>query len=156
MAYITFHTVWSATAHHQWHYHTVTYKCSKCAKIMPTPNSLRLHLYYHQPKPYRCDTQTASQEAHQTKAIPLLSWGCNHKYKHPQDLTRHIETHQQKHYECNFCKKLWRSGYLKDIWLFTKLETYTFVKNVEKDSSTTTSYITIAKGAHKLTVSFLV
>ena len=34
-----------------------------------------------------------------------LHGGCNHKYKHPQDLTHHQETHQQERYECPMCDK---------------------------------------------------
>ena len=40
MAYVTFNTVRNATAHHILHHPSVTYKCSRCAKIVPMPNSL--------------------------------------------------------------------------------------------------------------------
>ena len=40
MAYVTFNTVRNATAHHILHHPSITYKCSRCAKIVPTPNSL--------------------------------------------------------------------------------------------------------------------
>ena len=40
MAYVTFNTMRNMTAHHRLHHPAVTYKCSRCAKIAPTPNSL--------------------------------------------------------------------------------------------------------------------
>ena len=40
MAYVTFNTVRNTTAHHRLHHSAITYKCSRCAKIAPTPNSL--------------------------------------------------------------------------------------------------------------------
>ena len=40
MAYVTFNTMRNATAYHRLHHPALTYKCSRCAKIAPTPNSL--------------------------------------------------------------------------------------------------------------------
>ena len=54
-AYVTFNTMRNVTAHHRLHHPTITYKCSRCAKIAPTPNSLRLHMYYHRNKQYKCN-----------------------------------------------------------------------------------------------------
>ena len=40
MNYVTFNTMRNVTAHHRLHHPAITYKCSRCAKIAPTPNSL--------------------------------------------------------------------------------------------------------------------
>ena len=40
MAYVTFNTMRNMTAHHRLHHPAITYKCSRCAKIAPTPTSL--------------------------------------------------------------------------------------------------------------------
>ena len=116
MAYVTFHTVRNATAHHRLHHPAITYKCSSCAKITQTPNSLRLHMYHHRPKPYKCNVcdlgfvYQSKLKQHRRrhtkqKMYQCFHGGCNWKYRHPQDLTRHIKSHQQKCFECNFCDK---------------------------------------------------
>ena len=39
------------------------------------------------------------------KKYECFHGGCNKKYRHPQDLIRHIQIHQDKSYECDFCDK---------------------------------------------------
>ena len=116
MAYVTFHSVRSATAHHTLHHPLVTYKCSKCTKIAPTPNSLRLHMYYHKDKQFKCNVcnqkfvYQSKLKQHKRMHTKLKMYecfhgGCNKKYRHPQDLIRHIQNHQEKTFECDFCEK---------------------------------------------------
>ena len=116
MAYVTFHSVRSATAHHLLHHPSVTYKCSMCTKIAPMPNSLRLHMYYHKNKKYKCNVcnqkfvYRSKLKQHKCMHTKLKMYecfhgGCNKKYRHPQDLIRHIQIHQEKIFECDFCEK---------------------------------------------------
>ena len=116
MAYVTFHSVRSATAHHALHHPLVTYKCSKCTKIAPMPNSLRLHMYYHKDKQFKCNicnqkfVYQSKLKQHKrmhtkSKMYECFHGGCNKKYRHPQDLIRHIQYHQEKTFECDFCEK---------------------------------------------------
>ena len=116
MAYITFHSVRNATAHHLLHHPSVTYKCSMCTKIAPMPNSLRLHMYYHKDKQYKCNVcdqkfvYRSKLKQHKCMHTKLRMYecfheGCNKKYRHPQDLIRHIQIHQEKIFECDFCGK---------------------------------------------------
>ena len=116
MGYITFNTVRNATAHHILHHPSITYKCSRCGKIAPTPNLLRLHMYYQKVKQYKCNVCDQSfvyqskLKQHKWQHTKLKMYecfhgGCNKKYRHPQDLIRHIQTHQEKSFECDFCEK---------------------------------------------------
>ena len=56
MAYVSFSTVRNATAHHRLHHPNTTFNCSKCAKILMTPNSLHVHMYHHKEMQYKCDS----------------------------------------------------------------------------------------------------
>ena len=116
MAYLTFHSVRSATAHHALHHLLVTYRCSKCTKIAPMPNALRLHMYYHKDKQFKCEVckqkfvYQSKLKQHKRMHTKLKMYecfhgGCNKKYRHPQDLIRHIQNHQEKTLECDFCEK---------------------------------------------------
>ena len=116
MTYVIFNTMRNMTAHHRLHHPAITYKCSSCAKIVPTPNSLRLHMYYHRNKQYKCNicdqsfVYQSKLKQHKRRHIKLKMYqcfhrGCNQKYRHPQDLTRHIKSHQKKSFECDFCDK---------------------------------------------------
>ena len=116
MAYVTFNSVCSITAHHLLHHPSVTYKCPKCTKIAPTPNSLRLHMYYHEDKQFQCEVckqkfvYQSKLKQHKRSHTKLKMYecfhgGCNKKYRHPQDLIRHIQIHQEKSFECDFCVK---------------------------------------------------
>ena len=92
------------------------YQCTKCAKSLPTLNSLCLHSYDHQPKIYSCSTckqdfvYQSKLKQHQRKHVTQKLYqyfhgGCKQKYKHPQDLTQHIASDQRKSHECDFCEK---------------------------------------------------
>ena len=116
MVYVTFNSVRNVTAHHVLHHTSITYKCSMCAKIAPMPNSLRLHMYYHKDKQYKCNVCDQSfvyqskLKQHKRRYTKLRMYecfhgGCNKKYRHPQDLIRHIQSHQEKSFECDFCEK---------------------------------------------------
>ena len=116
LAYVTFHTVRSATAHHRLYHQKITYRCPECDKTIPTPNSLWLHLYCHKRKQFKCTTCDETfvyksklkqhRRRHRSqKLYECFHGSCNKKYKHPQDLTRHIAKHLNKQYECDFCNK---------------------------------------------------
>ena len=116
MAYVTFNSVRSITAHHLLHHPSVTYRCPKCTKVALTPNSLRLHMYCHEDKRFQCEVCRKKfvyqsklkqhKRVHTTmKKYECFHGGCNKKYRHPQDLIRHIQIHQDKLYECDFCDK---------------------------------------------------
>ena len=116
MAYVTFNSVRRITAHHLLHHPSVTYKCPKCTKVALTPNSLRLHMYCHEDKQFQCEVCRQKfvyqsklkqhKRMHTTmKKYECFHGGCNKKYRHPQDLIRHIQIHQDKSYECDFCDK---------------------------------------------------
>ena len=116
MAYVTFNSVRSISAHHLLHHPSVTYRCPKCTKVALTPNSLRLHMYCHEDKQFQCEVcrkrfvyqSKLKQHKHMhttMKKYECFHGGCNKKYRHPQDLIRHIQIHQDKTYECDFCDK---------------------------------------------------
>ena len=116
MAYVTFNSVRSISAHHLLHHPSVTYRCPKCTKVALTPNSLRLHMYCHEDKQFQCEVcrkkfvYQSKLKQHKCmhtimKKYECFHGGCNKKYKHPQDLIRHILIHQDKSYECDFCDK---------------------------------------------------
>ena len=116
MAYVTFNSVRSISAHHLLHHPSVTYRCPKCTKVALTPNSLRLHMYCHEDKQFQCEVcmkkfvYQSKLKQHKRmhtimKKYECFHGGCNKKYKHPQDLIRHILIHQDKTYECDFCDK---------------------------------------------------
>ena len=119
MAYVTFSTVRNLTAHHRLHHHQITYKCLKCKKKLLSPNSYRLHQYSHQPKTHKCNKcgdlfvheskLKQHERKHKThKIFECFHGGCTKKYKHPQDLARHVNTHLNVHFECDFCDKAFK------------------------------------------------
>ena len=119
MAYVTFNTVRNLTAHHRLHHHQVTYKCTRCNKKLTTPNSFRLHQYSHQPKVHKCNKcgdmfvhiskLKQHERKHKThKIYECFHGGCTKKYKHPQDLARHVNSHLNVHFECDFCTKVFK------------------------------------------------
>ena len=84
MAYVTFHSVRNVTAHLILHHPSITYKCSMCAKIAPTPNSLRLHMYYHKDKQYKCNVcdqrfvYQSKLKQHKCRHTKLRMYECFH------------------------------------------------------------------------------
>ena len=119
MAYVTFNSVWAINAHHRLYHRQVTYNCNMCHKTVPTLNALRLHRYCHHAKMHKCKDCEQSfihlsklrqhRRCHiKQRMYVCLHGGCNRKYKHPQDLTHHQETHQQERYECPMCNKAFR------------------------------------------------
>ena len=141
MAYVTFHSVRNVTAHHILHHPSVTYKCSMCAKIAPMPNLLRLHMYYHKDKQYKCNVcdqrfvYQSKLKQHKRRHTKLRMYecfhgGCNKKYRHPQDLIRHIQSHQEKIFECDFCEKKFAEKRLlkRHIVVHQNIDAYTCEK----------------------------
>ena len=55
MAYVSFSTGRNATAHHRLHHPKTTFACSICAKMLTTPNSLRVRMYCDKEMQYKCD-----------------------------------------------------------------------------------------------------
>ena len=119
MAYVTFNTVHSMTSHHCLHHQNITYPCSNCDKKLPTPNSLRLHQYIHQAKTHKCNVCNDSfvylsslkqqQRKHcKQKVYECFHGTCNKKYKYPQDLRRHVQSHFTASHECDFCDKCFK------------------------------------------------
>ena len=119
MAYVTFNTVCSITAHHCLHHQHVTFSCPNCDKKLPTPNSLQLHQYSHKAKTYSCNVCNDSfvhinkLKQHQRKHCKQKVYKCFHgsctkKYKHPQDLRHHVESHLKTTYECDLFDKCFK------------------------------------------------
>ena len=109
MAYVTFNSVHNLTAHHRLHHHQVTYQCLKCSKTLPMPNSFRLHQYSHY-------------------------GGCSKKYKHPQDLAQHVDSHLDVRYECDFCDKIFKEKRLLKCHLVIHQKTTPYkCTNCEKE-----------------------
>ena len=131
----------NVTAHHILHHPSVTYKCSMCAKIAPMPNLLRLHMYYHKHKQYKCNVCNQSfvyqsklkQHKHRHTKLRMYECfhgGCNKKYRHPQDIIRHIQSHQEKSFECDFCEKKFAEKRLlkRHIVVHQNIDAYTCEK----------------------------
>ena len=100
LAYVTFHSVRSATAHHHLYHCKITYKCPECDKTVLTPNSLQLHLYCYKHKQFKCIT-------------------CRERFVYESKMKQHRTRHQsQKLYECfhRSCKK---SINIHRIWCAT-------------------------------------
>ena len=90
------------------------FKCPQCPKHLWTPSSARFHHYEHQPPKYTCQScnlqfiyQSKLAQPRQVhiwqRKYKCFHRGCNHQYKHPQDLTRHAAAHIGKTYECDIC-----------------------------------------------------
>ena len=119
MAYVTYPTVHDINTPQIVDHIHITDNCMICQKTLLTPNSLRLHTYYHQQRKFKCDDCNQSF-VYQSKLKQHRHWhitqrlyccfhgGCSQKYKHPQDLNRHVATHQQNQHECDFCDKVFR------------------------------------------------
>ena len=144
MAYVTFNTVRSLTAHHRLHHHQVTYQCSTCNKTLPTTNSLCLHQYCHQSKEYKC-AKCDKKFVHESrlkqhepkhkmhKIFKCFHGACLKKYKHPQDLARHVESHLNVRHECDFCDKSFKEKRLLKCHLAVHLKTTSYkCANCEK------------------------
>ena len=119
MAYVTFNSVHSLTAHHRLHHHQLTYKCLKCNKTLSTPNSFHLHQYSHKARVHKCSkcdekfVHESKLKQHERKhkmhkVFECFHDGCTKKYKHPQDLARHIDSHLDVCFECDFCEKVFK------------------------------------------------
>ena len=76
-------------------------------------------MYYHKDKQFKCEVCKLKQHKHmhtKLKMYECFHEGCNKKYRHPQNLIRHIQNHQEKTFECDFCeKKFAEKRLLKDI-----------------------------------------
>ena len=73
-------------------------------------------MYYHKDKQYKCNVcdqrfvyqSKLKQHKHRHTKLRMYECfhgGCNKKYRHPQDLIRHIQSRQEKIFECDFCEK---------------------------------------------------
>ena len=79
-------------------------------------SSLKFHKDCHQLKTFKCTdcnkqfVLASKLKQHRRKHVSQNSYhcffgGCDKKYKYPQDLQQHTDTHQNIKFECDFCMK---------------------------------------------------
>ena len=93
----------------------IRYQCSICYQWMRTPNNLRDHMFTHKDKRSMCGhcnkrfTFQSGLNLHRNicrcrQLYECFPTGCNHKYKWPQDLPRHIKVHLKISLKCEHCE----------------------------------------------------
>ena len=101
-------------SHHLSSHSTVKYQCAKCLKWMTTPNRFADHKYYHQEARYKCGRCNKSfhfnsglqlhKNLHRrNKVYRCFAKNCDHSYKWPQDLLRHVKVHRKIRLCCEYC-----------------------------------------------------
>ena len=111
---MTFHTVKDWNCHHLSSHSTVKYQCAICLKWMTTPNRFADHKYYHQDARYKCGRcnksfcfnsglQLHKNMHRRNKVYKCFAKNCEHSYKWPQDLLRHVKTHRKIRLCCEYC-----------------------------------------------------
>ena len=117
-------------------------------------------MYYHKVKQYKynvCDQSFVYQsklKQHKRRHTKLKMYkcfhgGCNKKYRHPQDLIRHIQSHQKKSFECDFCeKKFAEKRLLKRHIVVHQILMHIHAKNAVKGLSIIINYTDIVKNVH--------
>ena len=117
-------------------------------------------MYYHRNKQYQCNVCDQSfvyqskLKQHKRRHTKLKMYqcfhgGCNRKYRHPQDLTRHIKSHQEKSFECDFCDKKFAEKRLlkRHLIVYQNIKVYKCEKCV-KGLSIIINYTDIVKNVH--------
>ena len=100
--------------HHLFQHSKITYQCQLCGKTCYTPISYRDHKYFHGDRTFQCgqcrkNFHNASQlnlhkHFHQRDRLYCcFASKCNHNYKWPQDLLRHIKVHLSTVHKCTKC-----------------------------------------------------
>ena len=114
LAYVSFNTF---KDHHHIYHPSILFKCPSCGKSFSTPSTWRNYKYgCTRQKLYRCtscrkqflfnSTLRQHNRMHTCQKLFKCFHGkCNKRYKHPQDLERHIASHQATRYNCDMCDK---------------------------------------------------
>ena len=100
--------------HHLLRHSKITYQCRLCGKTCYTPISYRDHKYFHGDRTFQCgrcrkNFHNASQlNLHKhfhrrDRLYRCFASKCNHNYKWPQDLLRHIKVHLPTVHKCTKC-----------------------------------------------------
>ena len=117
LAYVSFKTYKDLNAHHHIYHPNILFKCPSCKKGFTTPSTWKNHKYgCSQQKLYRCNscnkqflfssTLRQHNRSHTCQKLFKCFHGkCQSRYKHPQDLERHIATHNVDRFECEMCHK---------------------------------------------------
>ena len=109
-----FNTVKDWNSHHLSLHSAVKYQCSICLKWMTTPNRFNDHKYLHQDARYKCGRCNKSfyfksglqlhKNLHRRyKVYKCFAKNCDHSYKWPQDLLRHVKVHLKIQLCCEYC-----------------------------------------------------
>ena len=117
LAYVFFNTFKDLNVHHHIYHPSILFKCPSCGKLFATPSTWKNHKYgcTHQ-KLYKCNscrkrflfnsTLRQHNRSHTCQKLFKCFYSkCMNRYKHPQDLERHIATHQTVKFECDMCDK---------------------------------------------------
>ena len=113
-AYRSFHSVQALNVHHHIFHPRILFRCRICPKIHCTPSSDWYHKYEHQQPTYTCPgcdksfVFNSKLQQHRRAHIKQRLYRCFHgrctkSYKHPQDITRHANSHLSKKFECPIC-----------------------------------------------------
>ena len=158
--YRSFHSVQALNVHHHIFHPRILFRCRICLRIHCTPSSDWYHKYEHQQPTYTCPGCDKSfvfnSKLQQHRRVHIkqrlyrcFHGGCTKSYKHPQDLTRHANSHLSKKFECLICDYSGDQKCLlkKDILQFTKQLQDTTAKNVHQVLLTTINYLDIDKNA---------
>ena len=109
-----FNTVKDWNSHHLSVHSAVKYQCSTCFKWVTTPNRFNDHKYLHQDARYKCGHCNKSfhfksgLQLHKNlhcryKTYKCFAKNCEHSYKWPQDLLRHVKVHLKIKLCCEYC-----------------------------------------------------
>ena len=71
-------------------------------------------------------TKATQEAALKSKLFECFHGSCGHKYKHPQDLTRHVRSHLDKNFECDFCHKRFSERRLLKRHIAVHQKTYAY------------------------------
>ena len=101
-------------SHHLSVHRAIKYQCSTCLKWVVTPNCCNDHKYLHQEACYKCGhcdkffyfksgLQLHKNLHRRYKTYECFAKNCDHRYKWPQDLLRHIKVHLKIKLCCEHC-----------------------------------------------------
>ena len=124
LAYVSFNTFKDLNAHHHIYHPSILFKWPSCGKSFTTPSTWKNHKYgCTRQKLFKCNScrkcflfnsmLRQHNRRHICQKLFKCFYGrCNNRYKHPQDLERHIDTHQAVKFDCEMCDKSFSQKHL--------------------------------------------
>ena len=117
LAYVSFKIYKDLNAHHHIYHPNTLFKCPSCKKGFTTPSTWKNHKYgCGRQKLHRCNScnkrflfssmlRQHNRSHTCQKLFKCFHGKCQSRYKHPQDLERHIASHSADRFECEMCDK---------------------------------------------------